>query len=653
MKNFFLTKQGTLRLRIRIAFIFSAIGLLVAIAASATLFLETRNQIVYQIQQRALTNARLAVSQQNGDLHALLVGPSSQDTTTYISLRNRNQQLMQNDPEITSIYTMRADDNGDIYFVVDVVREDIAQVRAAATLGEYYVDASAFLKNNYRNISEPIVEDDIYEDSWGQSLSAYAPFYKSNGQLEGVIGIDISADTITTAQQKMFNTTLLLILVLLPLLAVTGFGVGGLIARPLEDIAQSAERITAGDYSHEVTVRTRDEIGQLGSTFNKMNEQLRSLITDLEGRVAERTVALTSRSQELEKLAAQEERRAIQLQAIAQVSTIINTVQDLEELLPRITSVISDQFGYYHVGIFLLSEDGRFAVLRAANSEGGQKMLARNHRLRVGAAGIVGFVTGTGVPRIALDVGDDAIFFDNPDLPSTRSEVAVPLKLGKQIVGALDVQSTKAAAFTQTDVDLLSVLADQVSIAIENARTFEETRRSLAEAQNIYRQYLRTQWTEFMREEKRLGYKYSLTQTQAIESPLETPEVIEARLSGEMQVAKDDTSRVAVPIKLRGEVIGVLSLKSQSNREWNDDEVDIVRAVAERVAIAAENARLVTETQRKASKEETIGQITSKISSSVNMRNILQTTAEELGRALPGSEIVIQFQERDNNSQTQ
>ncbi|MFO7584488.1 MAG: GAF domain-containing protein, partial [Anaerolineales bacterium] len=361
----------------------------------------------------------------------------------------------------------------------------------------------------------------------------------------------------------------------------------------------------------------------------------------------ERTVELTSRGQEFEALAAQEERRASQLQAIAQVSTIINAVQNTEELLPRITQVISEQFGYYHVGIFLLNEDSRWAVLSASNSEGGQKMLARNHRLRVGGSGIVGYVTGTGLSRIALDVGDDAYFFDNPDLPDTRSEMAVPLRIGKNIIGALDVQSEKAGAFSQSDVELLSVLADQVAVALENARAYEQTQKALAEAQNIYRQYLKTQWREFVRDENKFGYKYSLTKIESLDKPQETPELLEVQKTGDVKIWRDEDSRIGVPIKLRNEVIGVLGLKSQTDREWTEDEMDIIRAVADRVAIAVENARLVTQTQRKAAREETIGQITSKISASVNMRNILQTTAEELGRALPGSEIVIQLREQD------
>jgi GAF domain-containing protein/HAMP domain-containing protein len=648
VNRLFLTPKGVLRFRVRIALTFALIGLAVAIIVSISLYYATRGQILTQIQQRALTTVQLAASQQNGDSHSLLVTSNDEGGEVYNLIREQNLEILRIDPDVISIYTMRLDENNNIYYVVDVVREDVAETKEPASLGEFHIEATPLLVQNFAFMPDAIVEEDILTDGSEPILSAYTPFYRSDGTVEGIIGIDMSAESIQVAQRAIRDISIIVILIIIPLVTIVGFVLGSLTAQPLEEIAESAERIIAGDFSQEVEVGIQDEVGILAETFNQMSAQLRGLITDLEGRVAERTVALTTRSDEFEKLAAQEERRAIQLQAIAQVSAIINTVQNIEELLPRITSVISDQFEYYHVGIFLLSEDGRYAVLRAANSEGGQKMLARNHRLRVGAAGIVGYVTSTGIPRIALDVGDDAFFFNNPDLPDTRSEVAVPLRLGKQIIGALDVQSNKAAAFSQPDVDLLSVLADQVTVAIENARIFEETRRSLAEAQNIYRQYLRTQWTEFIHEEKRVGYTYGQAKTQSLETAQATPAINEARRSGEIQIVSDD-SQMAVPIKLRGEVIGVLSLKLQENREWNDDEVDIIRAVAERVAIAAENARLVTETQRKAAKEETIGQITSKISSSVNMRNILQTTVEELGRALPGSEIVIQF--RENNEQ--
>ncbi len=646
MNRFFFTQQGTLRFRARIALAFTFIGILVSIVASISLYNSARIQIIKQIQQRAITIASLTAIQQNGDLHSTL---TEQDSSTYNSVRNRNTIIMNTDKEITSIYTMRRDETGNIYFVVDVVNDSLSVLRGPAKLGEFYIDASEVLQNNFGTINSTIVESQPYTDSWGTTLSAYAPFYRSNGEIEGIVGVDISANVIETAQQEIIATSFYLILGLIPLTGIAGWILGTVTATPIEKIAESAQKIINGDFSQTVQVHSRDDIGLLATTFNKMTDQLRGLISNLESRVSERTVELTAQTQELQTLAKQEERRASQFQTIAQVSSIINTVQSTEELLPRITNIISDQFGYYHTGIFLISADGRYAVLSATNSPGGKKMLARNHRLKVGAAGIVGFVTGTGVPRIALDVGDDAVFFDNPDLPDTRSEAAVPLRAGKQIIGALDVQSETSAAFSPADVELLSILADQVTIAIENSRLFEQTRKSLADAQNVYRQYLKTQWTEFLKDEKKTGYRYALTKTYAIDQAVDSPQTQQAKVSGKTQFIKDEKfPQIIIPIKLRDEVVGVLNITSQTNREWTEDELDIAQAVAERVAIASETARLLSETQRKAAKEETIGQITSKISSSVNMHNILQTTVEEIGRAIPGSEIVIQLRGQDN-----
>ena len=133
--------------------------------------------------------------------------------------------------------------------------------------------------------------------------------------------------------------------------------------------------------------------------------------------------------------------------------------------------------------------------LRAANSTGGRKMLARQHKLQVGQIGIVGYVTGEGKPRIATDVGQDAVFFNNPDLPETKSEMALPLKVGDHTIGALDVQSVDSNAFSNDDIELFSTLADQVAIAINNNQLYEETTLALSESERVHRQYLNQEWT--------------------------------------------------------------------------------------------------------------------------------------------------------------
>ena len=251
-------------------------------------------------------------------------------------------------------------------------------------------------------------------------------------------------------------------------------------SKPIIDMTRAAEKIADGDLSVQAEVRSTDEIGTLGAAFNSMTTQLRDLVETLEIRVRERTQQLAVQNESLQL-------RSRQLQTVAEVARSIVSTREVDTLLNQVTRLVSDRFGFYHAGIFLLDENNEYAVLRAANSEGGRRMLDRHHRLRVGQVGIVGYVTGTGEPRIATDVGEDAVFFNNPDLPATRSEMALPLKLGGVIIGALDVQSTESNAFTEADVTLFTTLADQISVAIENANAYEISQQTLEEMKELDR----------------------------------------------------------------------------------------------------------------------------------------------------------------------
>jgi GAF domain-containing protein len=289
------------------------------------------------------------------------------------------------------------------------------------------------------------------------------------------------------------------------------------------------------------------------------------------------------------------------------------------------------------VGVFLLDDVDEYAILSATNSEGGKKMLRRNHRLRVGEQGIVGTVTRTGTPRIALDVGKDAVYFNNLELPETHSEMAVPIKSGDHIVGALDVQSTERGAFSNDDVQMLSLLANQVSLAIENARLFEETRRALAESEAVSRQTTREAWRRLPAEQNLLGFRYTIAGTSQLDRPLEIAETA----NGKNKSIQTETTRVVVPIELRGETIGNLVVQSPSRGDLNQDQLDLIKAVAERVAISAENARLFDETTRRAERERMVSDITGKIRSANNPQAMIQTAIEELRAALGASHVEI------------
>jgi len=369
----------------------------------------------------------------------------------------------------------------------------------------------------------------------------------------------------------------------------------------------------------------------------KANDELKQLQASLEQQVEERTEELGSRGLELEKALAQIQHRANQFEALAQVAQNITVIHDIQELLPVIATVVAEKFGFYHVGVFLIDDANEYAVLTATNSEGGGKMLARNHRLKIGEQGIVGSVTGSGIPRIALDVGSDAVFFNNPDLPETHSEMALPLQSGDKVIGALDVQSTETGAFTDEDVQTLSLLADQVSLAIENARLFEDSSRTLSELQMLMRQSTHEAWKRLPEQQNLLGYRYNTTGA----SPLKERIELERSAKGSEKGEGTEAGKFVVPIELRGEIIGNLVVQSSNGDKWNEDQKDIIKAVAERVALSVENARLFDETTQRAERERLVTEITGKIRSYSDPQSMIDTAVEELKNALGASHVKV------------
>lgn len=446
--------------------------------------------------------------------------------------------------------------------------------------------------------------------------------------------------TTTTRNAQLVGLAALLMSGLLAV-AVSQFLTG-----PIVRLTQAAEKVSTGDLLTRAQIESSDEIGILADSFNRMTSRLRDILGGLERRVVERT-------SDLEMARLLSERRAQELHSISEISRLISSQQRLDLLVPLITRLVSERFDYYHVGIFFVDSAHQFAILQAANSEGGQRMLTRGHRLEVGPTSIVGNVAETGKVRIALDVGTDAAFFDNPDLPNIRSEMALPLNIHNETIGVLDVQSTRPGAFSENDANILGILADQVAIAVENARLFGQTQQALSEVQSLYAQFLQQEWRTFGQQEPRIGYHQSTTGGKALETPVESDEIDGALQKGEVIVldARNGRSQssLAVPVKLRGQIIGVLNIKAPTkNRRWSPDEINLAQVISERLALALDNARLLQDSQRRAAKEAKIGEVTAKIGASINIRNVLQTAVEELGRALPGSEVVIQFEQNES-----
>ncbi len=406
------------------------------------------------------------------------------------------------------------------------------------------------------------------------------------------------------------------------------------ISEPVSALAKVAENFAAGQLDTRAQGDQKDEIGDLARSFNSMADQLQGIIGNLELRVAERTKDL--------------EKQTLRLRTAAEVARDAASAPNLDEMLERTGRLIRDRFNLYHTGIFLLDEKKEYAVLRASPTQAGHNMIDNNHRLRVGEQGIVGHVAATGEPRIALDTGVDPAYFSNPLLPATRSEMALALKSNEGIIGVLDIQSDQAEAFTQDDIAVMQVMADQLSTAIERSRLLDRVETNLKNMERTYSGFTEQSWLTFEHPEHQTsGYKYDNIRLEPINkipeealSVFQTGETLVVEPSGNNS---DGGQSVAIPIRLRGNTIGVVNVHFQYN-EIPEQTIVMVEQVADRLATALENARLLEDSMRNANKERVIGEITSKIGTSVNIHNVLQTAVEELGRAIPGSDVVIQFQ---------
>ncbi|MBI5932232.1 MAG: GAF domain-containing protein [Chloroflexi bacterium] len=472
---------------------------------------------------------------------------------------------------------------------------------------------------------------------------AYRPIPSVGYSLGIVVPVSEMQGTVIATRQRMEKETsathinvLTTAVVLLAVALLVSRAIGNALARPLTQLTETATRLAEGDLSVETPVRSNDEFGLLANAFNVMAARLRETIGSLEERVAERTA-------ELAQTSALSEKRATELKAVSDVARAISTESDFEKLLDLITNLVSLEFGFYHVGVFLIDHVNNQAVLRSANSPGGKRMMERGHALAIGQVGIVGNVASTAAPRIALDVGRDATFFNNPDLPETRSEMALPLRLRGQAIGVLDVQSRQQNAFTQADVETLTILADQIAIAIENARLLAESKQALVESQMLYGEYIGSAW-ERKTNWKATGYHYVPGSGRALEEPVEWDEAQSAVRSGRVTISEreDSTLAIAVPIRLQNQVIGVLDIRStELTREWSEDEIAMLEAIADRLALALENARLFEETSGRAAREHAVAEITTRIRETNDPQVMIRTAIEELQRVLKVSRVEI------------
>lgn len=589
--------------RSRLAIVLIVLAAIFGAIVSSIFYINFKNELRNSLRHRLENITSLAGLQQDGDAFSKVQAETDKN---YDIIRLQNLKIRKSDPDIRFVYTMRKDTQG-IYFVVDA---GLPSEDGFSPFGQRYLEPGPLLVQKFDALAGTEIEPDFYTDEYGTWLSGYTPILNLKGERVGVLGVDISANTII-AQERAFLLRLIVIyLISLTVLVFSGLISANYLARPVTSLRNIANKISRGEFSFRITeIPQTRELAELAFDFNSMAENLSTLINDLEQRVEERTAGIIKKTE--------------QLRAASYIARQTSEVEDLAALLNLVVNLITDQFGFYHSGIFLLSETGDEAILQTASSEGGKRMVERGYSLLVGTQGIVGYVAAQKRVRIALDVGSDAVFFNNPDLPLTRSEVALPLIVRNKVLGVLDIQSDQPQAFRNEDLDVLQTLADQVAIAIENSRLLGESQAALMQLEAVSTVRTRDAWSKKLQEQKR-SFTY-------------TP--LGIRAEGSVNESAEDALKAS--ISLRGQKIGAIALTRKDKSSWNKIDEETINEIASQVGLAVDNLRLLEDAQQRARQEQTIGELATRFSQSLDIDSLLQTAARELGKLPDISEVSV------------
>ncbi len=360
------------------------------------------------------------------------------------------------------------------------------------------------------------------------------------------------------------------------------------------------------------------ELRESHTALETRERALKALQAELEARVETCTTDL--------------KRQTTLLQGILQVSRALTTQDTLEQLLIDATERVQAYFEYYHVGIYLLDPEGEYVTLRAASGSGGQELIKAGHRLRVGSEGIIGLVAQTGRARIALDTRADPFFIRLPELPATRSEAALPLHVGKQLLGVLDIESDQPNAFSDEDIEVLQLLADQIATILENAELREESQSALQRAEKAYAQISTQSWHQYQRRAPWFGF---LGQGKRI-IPLRTLSQLPDEISTAIREGRvyTENNSAYLPVRVREHTIAHLRLRKKENSPWKDNELVWMQTVSDQIAQALESARLYQEAQQRATREQLLSTFTARMRETLDLQSVLQTAIRELRQAL-------------------
>lgn len=344
--------------------------------------------------------------------------------------------------------------------------------------------------------------------------------------------------------------------------------------------------------------KLRDEFSQAQNQINQYIAQINDERNNLEKRVQART---------------------LQLQKVNEIGRALASTLEPSKLISMAVGLAGEIFDSYYTAIYLLDATGQWAEISQATGEAGRVLKENRHKVDVRGKSPIAQAIQTRKVEVEQGRGN-SIYTDNPLLPYTRSQIALPLIVGEKVLGCLEIHSTREEAFSQQDIDTLQNLANEISVSLENAYLYQEMQQSALEMQATQRQYLEGAWS-------------SLASEQNLEYEIGEPD--------------PDKQTVDIDLSLRDQKIGEIIIAA--GNDWSQERQQLLESIATQATLALENARLVEESQSIATRERLANEIIAKVWASTSMDTILQTTVRELGRVLDASEVEIQVSLEDSN----
>ncbi len=406
--------------------------------------------------------------------------------------------------------------------------------------------------------------------------------------------------------------TILLTLVIGALALVAAVWFGRTLTVPIIQLTDAAQQAAEGNLKVQAPVSSQDEIGVLAQTFNRLTAQLAQLVGTLENQVKARTSELALSMQVGQRAAA---------------------IREEDKLLPTITQFIRDKFNLYYVQVYYVDDVGQYLLLREGTGSIGQALLGRRHRLPVGAGSIVGQAAVTGRPVVVPDTETSTLHLPNPLLPETRSELAVPLLVEDHVIGVLDMQANRPNIFTEQNVTVFEAMATLLALSIDSARQWSTAQAAQQKAEKALSQLTREVWQGelgALTPEKGIGFTYNLSAV----TPLQTAPRAATEISAKTLV---------VPLVVQNQTIGQLSLALPEDKAQTEDEEQVLRAVAERLAQKIENLRLFADTQRNAWRDHVVSETAAEVWSAAEVDAVMKAAVAQLGQKLQASEVVIRL----------